>query len=152
MSSQFSQNKVSEAIWPWQKAVSNPKKAQPTLLFSLVTLLIGWAIAGLLLFYNHSTMALLVFCIATLVFLASRFSPGVYAVIELFFQRFSAFVGTSLTWLFLVPFFYICFCIGKVAQIIKRKDPMHRTLDPEAVSYWQTCKKPSSSEDYKRQF
>lgn len=152
MRTQFSQNKVSQTVWPWQEPASGKKKAQPTLFFSLVTLLIAWVIAYLLFCYGHSTIALLAFCISTLVFIASRFFPGVHAVIELVFQKFSAFVGTTLTWITLVPFFYICFSIGKIAQIAKRKDPMHRKLDPDTVSYWQSCKEKSSIESYKRQF
>lgn len=152
MSKQYIQNKVSETIWPWQRPASEQRKAQPTWLFSLVTLSIAWAIGCLLLFYGHSTIALLAFSISTFVFIASRFFPKVYAAIELIFQKFSVFVGKTITWVLLVPFFYICFSIGKIAQILKRKDPMHRTLEPDSISYWQACDERSSVEDYKRQF
>lgn len=152
MSTHYSQNEVSKAIWHWQQVRSAQEKAQPSVQFSLLTLAIGWAIGGLLFFYGHSTIALLAFSISTFVFIASRFFPTVYAAIERIFQKLSGFVGTSLTWLLLVPFFYICFCIGRIAQILKKKDPMHRSLDPEANSYWQACSERSSLEDYKRQF
>ncbi len=152
MGTHYLQNKVSSAIWPWQKVRPSQGKQLPSLLFSLLTLLIAWAIGCLLIYYGHSTIAILAFCISTFVFIASRFFPGVYALIELVFQKFSGFVGVTLTWIFLVPFFYVCFPIGKLAQIVKKKDPMHKTLKPEVVSYWQTCKERSSVEDYKRQF
>ena len=152
MTTPYSQNKVSEAIWPWQKPVSSQQDVPPTLLFSLLTLLVAWAIGSLLYFYGHPTIAILAFSISTFVFIAARFFPKGYVVIERVFKKFSAVVGGSLTWLCLVPFFYICFPIGKIAQILKKKDPMHRKLHPEVGSYWQTCKKRASVEDYKRQF
>ena len=152
MSKQYIQNKVSETIWPWQRPASEQRKAQPTWLFSLVTLSIAWTIGCLLLLYGHSTIALLAFSISTFVFIASRFFPKVYAAIERIFQRFSVFVGKTLTWILLVPFYYVCFSIGKIAQILKKKDPMQRTLEPDSNSYWQACDERSSVEDYKRQF
>lgn len=152
MSKQYIQNKVSEAIWPWQRPASEQGKAKPTRFFSLLTFSIAWAIGVLLLFLGHSTIALLAFCISTFVFIASRSFPKVYAAIELVFQKFSGFVGTTLTWICLVPFFYVCFSIGRIAQILKKKDPMHRTIEPDTASYWQSCEERSSVEDYKRQF
>jgi len=128
MTTHYSQNQVSEAIWPWQKPVSSQQDVP------------------------HLTIAILAFSISMFVFIAARFFPKGYVVIERFFKKFSAIVGGSLTWLCLVPFFYICFPIGKIAQILKKKDPMHRKLDSEAGSYWQTCKERESVEDYKRQF
>ena len=100
MTTPYSQNKVSEAIWPWQKPVSSQQDVPPTLLFSLLTLLVAWAIGSLLYFYGHLTIAILAFSISMFVFIAARFFPKGYVVIERFFKKFSAVVGGSLTWLF----------------------------------------------------
>ena len=152
MITKFAQNKVSETIWPWQQAAKAPESTRPTLAFSVMTLLIAWVIGFTLYYFNHVTIAMVAFSISTFVFIASRFFPKVYAAIELIFQKFSVLVGKSITWILLVPFFYVCFSIGRIAQILKKKDPMHRTLDPDATSYWQTCEERSSVEEYKRQF
>lgn len=152
MSSNYSQNRVSEAIWPWQEPLSGRKQALPGLTFSILTLLAAWTIGSILYFYNHTGIAIVAFSISTFVFIASRFFPKVYCFIEGVFQKFSSLVGSVLTWIFLLPFFYICFPIGKMVHILKKKDPMHRKFDLEAASYWQSCKKRDSVEDYKRQF
>lgn len=152
MSSDYSQNKVSEAIWPWQELGPGRKKALPGLTFSVLTLLAGWIIGSILYFYNHTSIAIAAFSISTFVFIASRFFPKIYWFIEGVFQKFSSLVGSFLTWIFLLPFFYICFPVGKLVHILKKKDPMHREFDSEATSYWQSCKKRDSVEDYKRQF
>ena len=151
MSGKFQQNRVSEAIWPWQQR-GKSQNHLPTLSFSLLMLAIGWGIGSLLYFYDHLVIATLAFSISTFVFVASRFFPSLYFAIERIFQKLSVVVGTALTWICLVPFFYICFCIGRVSQLLKKKDPMQRALEPEAKSYWQSCKESASVEQYKRQF
>jgi len=152
MSDDFQQNSVSAAIWPWQKSISGKVEVQPSLLVSLVTLVVGWTIGSLLYCYGHTTVAVLAFGISLFVFLAARFFPSVYSVVEQIFQRFSSVIGLTLTWIFLVPFFFICFPFGRMAQVLKRKDPMSRKLDPDTTSYWQSCDKTSTTEEYKRQF
>jgi len=152
MSTHYPQNKVSGAIWHWQKSAPGQKQVQPGLLFSLLTMLVAWGVGGLLYFYDHTTIAIVAFSISTFVFIAAQFFPKVYGVVESVFQKFSALVGGFLTWIFLVPFFYICFPFGKIAQILKKKDPMHRKLEPEVESYWKNCKERESVDDYKRQF
>lgn len=151
MSENFQQNRVSEAIWPWQQS-GRGQKHLPTLTFSLVTLAIGWVISGLFYLFDQLTIAAIAFAISTFVFLASRFFPSLYLGIERVFQKLSVVVGTVLTWICLVPFFYVCFGIGRMSQLVKKKDPMQRAFEPEAKSYWQSCKKGASIEQYKRQF
>ncbi len=148
----YSQNRVSETVWPWKDGAGAHGTVPPSLLFSLATLLIAWGIGTVFYFTGHLTIAILAYGISTCVFIASRFFPKLYVLIESVFQKLSAFVGKFLTLLFLIPFFYVCFSIGRLAQILKKKDPMQRTLQPEAASYWQQCKETSSMEEYKRQF
>lgn len=152
MAGPYTQNKVSQAIWAWQTPQSGVQKAKPSLAVSLGTLLIGCAVALFFFFYDHPIMASVVFAISLLVFVSSRFFPAVYAVIEKVFQKLSYFIGSGLTWVLLLPFFYICFPLGRIMQKMKGKDPMQRDLDRDAVSYWQTCRETPSVDDYKRQF
>jgi hypothetical protein len=152
MGTPYTQNKVSQAIWSWQGPQSEMQKAKPSLALSLVTLLIGCTVGLLFFLFEYPIMALFVFSISLLVFLSSRFFPAVYAVIEKVLQKLSYFVSSGLTWVLLLPFFYICFPLGRLVQKVKGKDPMQRNFDREAVSYWKTCKDKPSVDDYKRQF
>lgn len=149
---EYPQNRVSKTVWPWQNRAGVHVNVPPSMLFSLTTLLIAWGVGTLFYFTGHLNVALLAYIISTFVFIASRFFLKLYKVIESGFQKLSAIVGKGITLLLLVPFFYICFSIGRLAQILKRNDPMLRTLHPEAGSYWKQCKETSSVEDYKRQF
>ncbi len=152
MSQQFKQSQVSQAVWPWQEKKSAGKADKPSLVFSLITLAIAWSIAGLFYYFNHSTMAIVVVCISSFIFFSAQFLPKVYHAIENVFQKLSHYVGLSLTWLTLVPFFYICFGIGRFSHEITGKDPMTRELDDHLPSYWHEREAGVDIEQYRRQF
>jgi len=152
MSVPYTQNKVSQAIWSWQSDRSGKQQAKASLGIAIGALLVGCTVASLLFFYNHLIMASIVFSVSALVFLSSQFFPAVYSVIAKIFQKFALIIGNCLTWVFLLPFFFICFPMGRIVQKIKGKDPMQRDFKRDATSYWQTSRKTPSVDEYKRQF
>ncbi len=151
MNGAFRQNLVSKTIWPWQTSKSSTSTG-PSLFLSLITLTVGLMMAGLFVLFHHNRMALLVVGISLAVFLCSRFFPKVYRGLEKVFQGFSHLVGQALTWLLLLPFFYVFFVGGRLLQKITGKDPMSRAWDRNADSYWCNKIKGSDPEQYKRQF
>lgn len=152
MSNHYKQGTVSKAVWPWQQTVNHRKVHRPSLTYSLVTLSIGLTAAGLFFYFGHTKMAYFVATIGVSIFLCSRFAPGIYRVIEKAFQRLSFYIGQTLTWILLVPSFYICFSFGRLFQKITGQDPMNRQLDRDAESYWQEKEMPKDQEQYRRQF
>jgi len=60
--------------------------------------------------------------------------------------------GTGLTWILLTPAFYILFGLGRLLIKISGKDPMQRTVDPHAKSYWTAPKKITVESRYHKQF
>ncbi len=143
--------RASRVAWPRQEEKTHQSQS-PSLVFSLATLVMGLVIAGLLFFSGHRAMALLVTIISSLVFFLSRFAPGIHAVIERFFQRCSRVVGLVITWIFLVPFFFIFFPTGRLFQKLRGVDPMQRAIRPDALSYWQDAANPVSDKSCRRQF
>jgi hypothetical protein len=151
MSECIGKSKVSETIWDWQESSTYQKKAKPPFIISLITLLVGWTIASLLFYFGHVLIALLTCCVSLVVFLIGQFFPNLYFYVEFFLQKFSGIVGIIFTWMLLVPFFYVFFPFGRLMQLIKKKDKMHRIFDLDVVSYWKKCEKKSSIDNYKRQ-
>lgn len=151
MGTDFRQGPVSRAVWPWteEKVVRDHK---PSLVFNLVTLAIGLGIAMLFYSFNHQLMAGIVACISTFIFLCARFAPAIYLRIEKLFQVLGHYIGQTLTWLLLVPFFYICFGFGRLVQIVLGRDPMRRKYDTTLESYWQEREGGVDIEQYRRQF
>ena len=45
-------------------------------------------------------------------------------------------IGRGLTWLLLIPCFYIVFGLGRLCLIIVRKDLLKRKWSPQAETYW----------------
>jgi hypothetical protein len=52
----------------------------------------------------------------------------------------------------LTPFFYLCFPLGRLLQIIKGRDPMKRRFPTSQESYWVDHLPAADKKDYRRQF
>ncbi len=152
MKTKYQQNNVSKAIWPWHQEKAPSLEKKPTLLSAIFILLLSWGVGYFLYRSQHTMLALVTFSISILVFISALFLPSLYASIDRFCKKISSIVGMLLTWFFLLPFFYICFPLGRIAQLIKRKDPMQRSFDSKSSTYWQICNESSSVDGYKRQF
>ena len=83
-------------------------------------------------------MAYVVLCIASLIMLSALLSPtGAFLAIERMFTALGRPIGRAVTWLLLVPVFYLFFYpFGRVFRR-GRRDLLQRYQDPEAVTYWE---------------
>jgi len=108
--------------------------------------------AGLLLRFRfgHVIGGTAVLCIACMFAVAVAMVPlrrGLHA----FEKKLTHIVGSVLTIVLLVPFFYLCMLPGRIFLLLAGKDPLHRELDPEEESYWTPIDRTSSREQYRRQ-
>ena len=152
MTCKYEQNCVSQTVWPWQENKTSSNLKKPSLVISFSSLAFAWIIAVFFYYFNHPTMTVVVVCISSFVFFCGQFLPKVYSVIENLFQKLSGYIGLTLTWLTLVPFFYLCFGGGRIIQKITGKDPMKRNIDNMATSYWSKRKNRFEAEQYRKQF
>jgi len=152
MREEFEQNQVSRTVWPWQTKNSLEILPKPSLIASLFALTVALSIAGLMFYLDHGIMAVVIVGISSFIFCSTLFFPGVYRFIENQFQKLSHFVGLLLTWLLLVPVFYICFTLGRGVQKITGRDPMQRKLHGQQKSYWKIRNEPVEIDQYRRQF
>lgn len=147
------QKNASQVIWDWQKnRGSGPLVAKPSLVTAAIGLAVGVAIAALFFFYGHRVMATVVAAISLSLFACALFFPRAYHAIQIGLQKFSFWVGQTLTWLLLTPFFYLIFSFGRFVQKTFRRDPMTRSWRPEQESYWVERPAVTDKEQYKRQF
>ena len=143
------------AIWSWRsedapaaRPVASPRRL--LLLRALVAYGIGLVVFGLWSRVIGGT----VLGLATLVLLAGLLSPrGAGAALDRLFRATGLFVRRILTWLLLVPIFYlILFPFGLLLRR-GRRDRLQRRLEPDSDSYWQPLSGPTgSSSSLERQY
>ncbi|WP_437963548.1 hypothetical protein WMF04_27905 [Sorangium sp. So ce260] len=74
---------------------------------------------------------------------AALVSPaGLYAGIERGLEKFAGVVGEVVTWLVMVPVFYLVFLPFGLAARRGKKDPLKRFYEREAPSYWSAYRAP----------
>ncbi|NCD33864.1 MAG: hypothetical protein EOL87_10685 [Spartobacteria bacterium] len=74
----------------------------------------------------------------------------ILAALCFLFQKLGHWVGAALTWLLLVPFFYIACSTMRLGYLVMGIDPMERKLDRSCDSYWRLAPQPVRNEAYYR--
>ena len=102
---------------------------------------------------KHTVPAIIVGTISVIILISGLFFPSVFLKIEKFGKLLGTWVGTGITWLLLVPLFYIVFALGRLILVITKKDPLDRKFPSLAKTCW-TEKKPRANpkESYRRLF
>lgn len=153
MTDSFQQNAVSAAVWRWRAPASGgaagPAKARARA--AVQAAVAGAAGLVLLLVFHHRVVGLVVLAIAVVVLASGLFIPRAFAAIERFGKGLGKAVGTGLTWLLLVPFFYLCFVPARTLMALLKKDPLKLKFSPAAASYW-TPRPPVSAEQVRKQY
>ena len=150
--SDYQQSRVSSVGWPWQRSVLvTAANGRSTRREALIQVAIMWAIAlAIFAFIPH--MAYVVFGLSLFIFVTGFWFPSLFRMIRTGFQRFGVFVGMLLTWLLLVPFFYLAFFPARIVLLLKRKDPMNRAFPSPKKSMWIPHKCRETLDRYERQF
>ena len=90
--------------------------------------------------------------IASLMFVSGFFIPALFDQIEKLGRAFGKGVGIALTWVLLVPMFYLVFVPGRLILLMRGIDPMCRKFPTDAPTYWVPRKPVADTAEYKRQF
>jgi len=141
MNENLQNEKKTGSIWPCSRETA--PETQPTRMShttqkrAFVQFTIAFAIAALLyLLFKKPGMATIVVVISTLVLVCGLFIPAAFLAIERFGLKLGEWVSTGLTWILLVPFFYICFVPGRIIMTIRGKDPLNLKFSSSATTYW----------------
>ena len=135
----FQQSEVSRAVWPWQDGVAGPARPKgmspkkKVLITTPIALLIAY---GIYLWRGHALMPCIVVGVALTICFCGVFVPPAFDAIERFFAGFARMVATTVTWILLVPVFYLIFAPAHLLLRIRGKDPMFRQCPSDEPTYW----------------
>lgn len=114
--------------------------------------LIPFAVAGLFVWKGRQVAAAVVAGIGALVLLSGLLAPSLFMKIEQGGRWLGKAAGIGLTWLLLVPMFYLVFFPGRLILMMTGNDPMARKFPTKAPTYWIARKPVGSPDEYKRQY
>lgn len=150
----FEQNPVSKVVWRWQESAENESGAGcagrriRTLLQCAVMVAIGLA---LWFKFGRTTMAKVVFGLAGIVLVSGLFVPPAFLAIERFGRMLGRGAAVGLTWLLLVPFYYLTFVPGNILLRLRGKDPLCRRFPTHDSSYWVARPPVENLDHYRKQ-
>ncbi len=111
------------------------------------------AVVGLLFLVLKRPVASMVLCgVSAVVLISGLFIPPVFCRIEQFGRWFGKWVGMIITWVLMVPVFYLVFLPGRLILKARGIDPMCRKFPTDLKTYWVPRKPVTNLDDYKRQF
>ena len=132
-------NIISGPAWKWgyQRNQSAAKRHGSGLGKLIFQATIAFAVAALFAFVFHRVLlAAIVAGIGLIILICGLFIPGLYSAFERIIGIFAIGVGQVLTWLLLVPFYYLCFLPARIILSLMKRDPMKRAQDSSAPTYW----------------
>ena len=112
-----------------------------------------FAVAAVLRFgFDKVWVPRIVLALAAVVFFGGFFWPPLYEGFKRGGLWLGKAAGVTLAWVLLVPFFYVCFTLGRLGLAARRKDPMQRRFEPGKTSYWSDRRPVADLESYRRQY
>ena len=149
------QDSVSKAIWPWREAASRqaPTAAHGNVKArALLQTIIMAAVAGVFFYRRHPVPGAILSALAVMMLTGGCFFPSFFLALERAGRRFGQWVGTGLTWLLLVPFFYLCFIPARIILLLTGKDPLNREFPSKAATLWVPRPPVKDPGQYRKQF
>ena len=143
------------ATWDWRNPAGpgRPQAAGELRRSALVQALVMGGIACAVFFIlGHHVLARVIGALAGLVLVLGLAAPEAYRPVRTFGHRLGRAVGTALTYLLLVPFFYLFFTPVAVFLRWRGRDPLHRRYRDPRWTYWIRRTGRSTGENIDRQF
>ena len=145
-------DRVMETVWPWERASAarpGDKVGRRAAVQAGILAAIG---AGLFWGLHREAMAGVAWTVGALVGISGFLAPRVFQAIERLGRRLGQGVGIGLTYLLLVPFYFLVFVPAHAVLAFRGKDPMKRQFPCPDETCW-TPKKPSANlNHYRKQF
>ena len=85
------------------------------------------------------------------VLVCGLFIPPAFKAIDRFGHKLGEWVAAGLTWLLLVPFFYLCFVPSRAILAVSGRDPLNLGFKSKAASYWTPRTSVKDLKRYERQ-
>lgn len=114
---------------------------------------VAWCVAAVLVLHFHLPAAgVLAGGLGTLLLLLGLFLPSLYLLFEKGSRAIGDWAAVAMTWLLLMPLFYLVFVPGRIALALSGGDPLQRRKDKSATTYWCDWKHSQDPESYLRQY
>lgn len=111
------------------------------------------AAVGLFLLYRGRTiLPAILFGVAAVMLVSGLLIPALFIRIEKAGQALGRGVSVALTWILLVPFYFLVFVPGRLILMARGIDPLCRQFPTDAPTYWVPRKPVGSIDEYKRQY
>ncbi len=144
---------VLEVTWNWRQADRSPAQGTNLRRNAVIQALVTGAVAAVLLYgLGHELAGRIVAGVAVVVLLLGLFLPKAYGGVHRFGQTLGRAVGTALTYLLLVPFFYLFFLPVALWLRLRGRDPLHRTFRESKWTYWNSRRLRARDHNIDRQF
>ncbi|MBN1698038.1 MAG: hypothetical protein JW881_11030 [Spirochaetales bacterium] len=108
---------------------------------------------GLLYFFStHYIVAIILAATGVLVLVTGIFLRPVSGVVIRFQHIVMKFTGIIVTWLLLVPFYFLWFVPARLVQLLRNKDPLERSFPGTGESYWTPYSGSFDKDNFRRQY
>ena len=150
-----STRRVMQATWDWRSSTDSgsvaaaPGLRRGAIIQAMVMGLVGGALYFVL---HHHLFAQVVWALAGFILVLGLVSPRAYRPIHGFGRWLGRVVGNALTYLLLVPFFFLFFTPVALILRLQSRDPLHRKFRDPQWTYWVKRSSKSRDENIDRQF
>lgn len=147
---------VAQTTWPWRDQIAGPvstSRRGGRKRRAVIQAVIMAAVATLMTMVWHKIrLGLAIYCLSAVVVISGFLIPPLFFALERGGQWLGRMVGLGITWLMLMPFFYLCFAPARLILKLRGKDPMQRRFERNLNSYWVDHKPPTGPQPYTRQY
>ncbi len=147
---------VQETVWNWRDSAGpgKGKSEASSLRRQAVIQAVVMGVIGFVLYQwiGHHLFARIVWGLAGIILVLGLVAPAAYRPIHRFGQWLGRAVGALLTWVLLIPLYYLVFSPGALLLRLQGRDPMHRRMRDRRYTCWIPRNRPATPETYNRQF
>ena len=145
-------DRVMETVWPWQKGLAAQPAEKHGLRATVQAGILAAVGAGLFFGLHHKAMAGAAWAMGALVWISGLWIPRLFKAIERLGHRLGQGTGILLSYLLLVPFYFLVFAPAHAVLALRGKDPMNRRFPSPDESCWTPKKSIANLNHYKKQF
>ncbi len=148
-----STQRVMQVTWDWRSPTSSDSAAGGLRRGAVIQALVMGLVGGALYFgLHHHLFARVVWALAGFVLILGLTFPRAYRPIHGFGRWLGKIVGQALTYLLLVPFFFLFFTPVALILRLQGRDPLHRKFRDPQWTYWVERSSKSRDDNIDKQF
>jgi len=145
---------MKSTVWPWREPRSpSAGHGVPSGRRVWAQCVVMAVAVGIFLFVVRNIIAASIvgfFLVLTLA--GALFFPGLHRMLDRAIRALGRGIGLALSYVLLVPFYYLCFAPARLILKLRGKDPMQRAWEAKRGSYWDARPAVESETHYRRQF